>query len=99
MKAFNTIMKIAAALAAVAGIAFVVYKYWDKIMEKLDALKSKCPCCCAPEDEAIEAEEIAEEASEEAAEAVEAAEEAVEEAAPEAAPAEENTVTEADFAD
>lgn len=95
MKAFNTIMKIAAALAAVAGIAFVVYKYWDKIMEKLDALKSKCPCCCAPEDEAEAVEKVAEEASE----AVEAAEEAVEEAVEEAAPEAENVVTEADFAD
>lgn len=95
MKAFNTIMKVVAALAAVAGVAFVVYKYWDKIMEKLDALKSKCPCCCAPEDEVEAVEEVAEEASE----AVEAAEEAAEEAVEEAAPEAENVVTEADFAD
>lgn len=89
MKAFNTILKIATALAAVAGIAFVAYKYWDKITEKLGALKSKCSRCCAPEEEADDVEEVP---VEEAAEAAEAPTE-------EAAPSEEPVVTEADFAD
>ena len=42
MKLFNTIMKIAAAVAAIAGIAYLVVKYMDAIKAWLNKL---CPCC------------------------------------------------------
>lgn len=89
MDCVKTLLKIAAALAAVAGALFVVYKYWDKIMEKIDELKSKCPCCKAP------ADEMDEPAEEEAPETEEAPAEEAAEPSPEAGP----EVTEADFAD
>lgn len=41
MKLFNTIMKLAAAVAAVAGIAYLVVKYMDAIKAWLNKL---CPC-------------------------------------------------------
>ena len=41
MKLFNTIMKIAAAVAAIAGIAYLVVKYMDAIKAWLNKL---CPC-------------------------------------------------------
>ena len=94
MKCVKILLKLAAALAAVGAALFVVYKYWDKILEKLDALKSKCFCCTPA------SVEEPEEAPEEEAPAQEAAEPAQEEApAEEAAPAQEETVTEEDFAE
>ena len=97
MKCVKTLLKLAAALAAVGAALFVVYKYWDKILEKLDALKSKCFCCTPAAVEEPE-EAPAEETS--AEEAQETAESAQEEApAEEAAPAQEETVTEEDFAE
>ena len=81
MKAFNTIMKLLAALAAVAGAVYVVATYGDKIVawaKKLWATLPQCP----------EAEEPAET---EAVEEVPATEETPvsEEAPAEEAPAEE----------
>lgn len=41
MKLFNTIMKLAAAVAAIAGIAYLIVKYMDAIKAWLNKL---CPC-------------------------------------------------------
>ena len=84
-KIVKNILGLAAALAAVAAAAYLLYTYWDKLMAKLEELKGLCE---------------AEEADEEAVEEVPAEEAPAEESAPaeQAAPAEE-TVTEADFAD
>ncbi len=50
MKAFNTVLKILAALAAVAGVVYVVAAYGDKIVawarNLLESCKGKCCCCC-----------------------------------------------------
>ena len=98
MKCVKTLLKLAAALATVGGALFVVYKYWDKIMEKLDALKGKCFICTPNSEEEPEEVPAGEAPVQEPAEP--AQEEAPEEApAEEAAPAEEETVTEADFAE
>lgn len=72
MKLFNTIAKVAAAIAAVAGIAFLVYKYMDAIKAWIAKL---CPCAEVElEEDFIPEEEITEEPAED-----EAAEEVVEE--------------------
>ena len=79
MKLFNTIAKVAAAIAAVAGIAFLVYKYMDAIKAWISKL---CPCCADEvelEEDFVPEEEIAEEAAEEPVEEV-VAEEPAEEA-------------------
>ena len=67
MKIFATIMKIVAALAAIAGIVYVVATYGDKIVAWAKGLLGKCSCdCCCDEEcccckeateEAVEAEE------------------------------------------
>ena len=67
MKVFTTIFKIVAALAAIAGIIYVVATYGDKIVawaKKL--LGTYCPCCCG---EVVEQEATEEEAAEEVVEA------------------------------
>ena len=46
MKYVKTLLKLTAAIAAVAGIAYVVYKNIDAITEWL---KNLCPCKCTPE--------------------------------------------------
>lgn len=79
MKTVNLIIKIVAALAAVAGIVFVVATYGDKIVAWAKKLLGCCPCdgeceCC--DCECFE-EEVVEEAIEAAAEVEEAAEEPV----------------------
>ena len=72
MKAMNTIIKILTALAAVAGVVYIVATYGEQIVawcKKMLASMPKCPCC--EQDEA--AEEVAEEApAEEVVEEVEA---------------------------
>ena len=83
MKTANIIIKIVAALAAVAGVVFVIATYGDKIVAWAKKLLGCCPCdgdceCCDCEcfeetEEAAEetdeaAEEVAEEISEEVAE-------------------------------
>ena len=84
MKVANTIIKILTALAAVAGVVYIVATYGEQIVawckKTLESLP-KCPKCEEAEDADIEVEitveETAEEApAEEAAEEVPAAEEA-----------------------
>ena len=99
MKAMNTIIKILTALAAVAGIVYIVATYGEQIVawcKKMLESMPKCPCC--EQDEAVE------EAAEEAAEEI--VEEAAEEPAAEEVPVEEVVVAddepvadEADFAE
>ena len=74
MKVASIIIKIVAALAAVAGVVYVIATYGDKIVAWAKKLMGCCPCdgeceCC--EEECFEeeaAEEVVEEAAEEAAE-------------------------------
>lgn len=83
MKIASTIAKILTAIAAIAGIAYVLATYGDKIVEaakKLLGMTSKESEDTAPEAETVEApaeatEEVTEEVTEEAP-----AEEATEEA-------------------
>ncbi len=62
MKVFNTVLKILAALAVVAGIVYVIATYGDKIVAWAKSLfywcKEKCCCCCGDDCccEAVEAE-------------------------------------------
>ena len=49
MKVFGFIMKIVAALAAIAGIIYVVATYGDKIVAWAQNLVSACKCCCGCE--------------------------------------------------
>ena len=61
MKIFNVVWKIVAALAAVAGIAFVVVKYGDKIVawfKKVfgDLFYCECDCNCDGDCENCECE-------------------------------------------
>lgn len=71
MKHINILIKLAAAVAAVAGIAYLVVKYYDEIKAWI---KKLCPCCELEEDFVPEAEfESAEETSEEEAVPVEEA--------------------------
>ena len=46
MKAVNIILKVVAALAAVAGIVYVVATYGDKIVAWARKLLGKCECSC-----------------------------------------------------
>ena len=105
MKTVNTIVKILSALAAVAGVVYIIATYGEQITawaKKTLASLPKCPCC---KDDAAEEEATAEDAAEEAAEEEPAAVEVpVEE--PVAAPAEEPVVAphepvaeDADFAE
>ena len=92
MKLGETIIKIGLAIAAVAGIVFLVVKYMDAIKAWLEKL---CPAC-EIEEEAIEeaaAEEIAAEPVAEEAPAVEEVP-AVEETAAEETPVVEEVVVE-----
>lgn len=56
MKVFSTIMKIVAALAAIAGIVYVVATYGDKIVawaKKILRISEDyccCDCCCEDDD-------------------------------------------------
>ena len=100
MKAMNTIIKILTALAAVAGVVYIVATYGEQIVawckKTLESLP-KCPKCEEAEDADIEVEITVEEPSEEVpAEETPAAEEA--DFVPEAADAE-PVAEEADFAE
>ena len=85
MKAVNLIVKIVAALAAVAGIVYIVATYGDKIVAWAKKLLGRSPCngecveCVGFEEaEVTDEEPIAEEAAAEEEPAVEeAAEEPV----------------------
>lgn len=105
MKALNTIVKILTALAAVAGVVYIVATYGEQIVawcKKTLASLPKCPSCEEAEPEAVEeiaVEETAEEAPAEVP-AEEAAEEIVEETVPEVVVADNEPVAEeADFAE
>jgi hypothetical protein len=79
MKVASIIIKIVAALAAVAGVVFVIATYGDKIVAWAKKMLGCCPCdgeceCC--ECECFEeTEEVAEDAAEEIEEVVEEANE------------------------
>lgn len=100
MKAMNTIIKILTALAAVAGVVYIVATYGEQIVawckKTLERLP-KCPKC--EEDAEVEIEITVEEPVEETAEEV-AAEDAPaeEDFAPEAAESE-PVADDADFAE
>ena len=68
MKLGETIIKIGLAIAAVAGIVFVVVKYMDAIKAWVEKL---CPCCRVEDEIIEEAEELVEEPAAEEAPAVE----------------------------
>ncbi len=68
MKAFNLIAKLVAALAAIAGVVYVIATYGDKIVAWA---KSMLPTVETTEDEIEEVEETLEDAAEEAAEEIE----------------------------
>ena len=63
MKTFGTIMKILAALAAIAGAIYVVATYGDKIVAwcrlAVSKLRAHCCCCSCCEEDVLTAEEIA----------------------------------------
>ena len=91
MKVMNVIIKVALALAALAGIVYVVATYGDKIVAWAKKMLGSCKCCGGSEeccDEACCEEEcfcdetaVEEIAAEETAEEVVAEEAATEEAA------------------
>lgn len=100
----KTVLKVLAALAAVAGAVYVIATYGDRIVAWAKKLLSACPCTCECDGECTcecDGECTCDcEATEEAIEEP-AAEEVAEEPAVEEAIAEEPTVeaTEADFAE
>ena len=105
MKAFNVIVKVLAALAAVAGAVYVVATYGDQIVawaKKIFASLPKCPCC-KEEPKAVEGTAAEEAPAEEPAEEAPAEEAPVEEAPAEEPAAEvaanEPVAEEADFAE
>ena len=96
----KNIAKILTALAAVAGVIYIIATYGEQIVawaKKILNAMPKCPCC----EETETVEEFVEEAAEaEAAEEVVAEEIPVEEAAPEVVVAENEPVAaEEDFAE
>ena len=46
MKTVNTIIKIVTALAAVAGVIYLIATYGDKIVAWAKKLLDSCPCKC-----------------------------------------------------
>lgn len=46
MNVFKTVMKIVVALAAVAGVVYVVATYGDRIVAWAKKLLGSCCCCC-----------------------------------------------------
>ena len=95
MKPFETVMKVLAALAAVAGVIVVLAAYGDKIVEWAKKMMAKIPCHNCDIIEFTPAEDFDEE-EETAPAAEEAAEAPAEE--PVAAPAEGEPIAEdADF--
>ena len=103
MKVVNTIIKILTALAAIAGIVYIVATYGEQIVawckKTLENLP-KCPLCTKDEDDSDIEVEITVEPAEEAAEeiATEEAPASEEDFAPEA-PAGEPVAEETDFAE
>ena len=99
----KALVKILTALAAVAGIVYIVATYGEQIVawcKKVLASLPKCPCCEEAEAETVE--DITEEAAPAAEEAPaeEVAAEEIEEPAPEVViPANEPVAAEEDFAE
>lgn len=58
MKTFGTIMKILAALAAIAGAIYVAATYGDKIVAWCKMTVSKIRACSCCEENVLTAEEI-----------------------------------------
>ena len=90
MKAVKIIAKILVALAAIAGVVYVIATYGNQIVAWCKKVLASLPCCkdketCYAEAVEAEAEAVAEEAAEEEApvEVVEAVEEAPADAAEE----------------
>lgn len=64
MKVIGNILKALAALAAIAGLVFVIVKYGDQIVAWVKKTFGKYfPCCCADETCAADCEEVTEEAA------------------------------------
>ncbi len=93
MKAVNIIAKILAALAAVAGVVYVIATYGDKIVAWAKGLLGKCECCCKCGGKCTCESDEAEACDGECC-CAEPAEPAAEEATVEEAPAEEAPVAE-----
>ena len=99
MKAFNTILKLLAALAAVLGGIYILATYGEKIVAWAKSVVIHVPDCPCSKD-AEPSQEVAEEPTEEAAPEEVPVEEAAEEPAPEIVVAENEPVAEeADFAE
>lgn len=49
MKAFTIIAKVLAALAAIAGVVYVIATYGDKIVAWAKKMLGNCKCCCGEE--------------------------------------------------
>ena len=50
MNCFKTVMKILTALAAIAGIIYVLATYGDKIVAWAKKMLESCPCKCKVDD-------------------------------------------------
>ena len=50
MNCFKTVVKILTALAAIAGIIYIIATYGDKIVAWAKKLLESCPCKCNVED-------------------------------------------------
>ena len=50
MNVFKTVMKILTALAAIAGIIYIIATYGDKIVAWAKKLLASCPCKCQVDD-------------------------------------------------
>ena len=71
MKTLGNVLKVLAALAAIAGVVFVIIKYGDKIVAWTKETFGKYfPCCCCKE----KAEEVVQEVAPVAEEDFEATE-------------------------
>ncbi len=50
MNCFKTVMKILTALAAIAGVIYIIATYGDKIVAWAKKMLESCPCKCKVED-------------------------------------------------
>ena len=50
MNCFKTVMKILTALAAIAGIIYIIATYGDKIVAWAKKMLENCPCKCKVDD-------------------------------------------------
>lgn len=46
MKTLNTVLKLLSALAAIAGIVYLIATYGDQIVAWAKGIMAKCPCMC-----------------------------------------------------